>query len=153
MPPLPTHPQVHLDLSNCSGCLPLSGDTAQVIIANLRLTGMTTASASQRSGGSGSGSGSSSGSNNNYNSSNSSSSSSGSDGYNLVLPLWVFQFNRSGAAPPRVSLYNVTLVLPQADFIGLLAALGVLNPVMGGPPYVDVLPVSSLWLVDWLVGW
>ena len=95
--PIPT--SVTLDLAGCLGCMSPSNSSAHVYINHLHLTGLERPAPVV-----------------------SSSSSNGSDGTQLSLPLWSFQFNRSSGSP-SVTLYNVTLTLPQDEFRLLLVGL------------------------------
>ena len=93
---VPLQTSVTLDLAGCIGCITLSGNTTHVYLLNLHLTGLE-----MRVGG----------------------NSSGVEGAQLVLPLWAFQFNRSGSLP-YVHLRNCSLILSQQEFSTLLGLLG-----------------------------
>ena len=95
-----------LDLAGCLGCVSLTNRATHVYIIDLCLMGLERPVVS----------------------SGSNSSSNSSDGTQLSLPLWAFQFNRSSGSP-SVTLYNVTLMLPQEEFRLLLAGL----PAGSGP--------------------
>ena len=95
--PIPT--SVVLDLAGCLGCMSLSNSSAHVYIIGLCLTGLERPAVGS-----------------------SGSSSGGGDGSHLSFPLWAFQFNRLSSSP-SVTLYNVTLTLPQEEFRLLLASL------------------------------
>ena len=110
-PPFPTQlgqpipaTQVTLDLAGCSGCLVLPDSTVHVYLSDLHLTGLERPAA----GNAGSGA--------NY---------SAGGAAQLPLPswvLWAFQFDRlSGNL--SLHLRNVTLTLPQQDFLLLLDSL------------------------------
>ena len=99
-----------LDLTGCVGCMSLSKKTVHMYLMNIGLTGLERLAALNSGG---------------------SSSSSGDDGAALLsLPLWAFQFNRSSGNTTNVQVFlrNVTLTLPQADFLLLLTSL----PATGG---------------------
>ena len=92
----PVPASLTLDLSGCLGCVSLANRATHVYIIDLCLTGLEQPVVS--------------------------SGSNSSDGTQLSLPLWAFQFNRSSGSP-SVTLYNVTLMLPQEEFRLLLAGL------------------------------
>ena len=105
--PIPT--SVILDLAGCLGCMSLSNSSAHVYIIGLCLTGLERPAVGS-----------------------SGSSSGGGDGSHLSFPLWAFQFNRLSSSP-SVTLYNVTLTLPQDEFRLLLAGLQAGLPAGPGP--------------------
>ena len=88
-----------LDLAGCLGCVSLTTRATHVNIIGLWMTGLERPMVSSGS-----------------------SSRNSSDGTQLSLPLWAFQFNRSSGSP-SVTLYNVTLTLPQEEFRLLLLGL------------------------------
>lgn len=109
---LPTPTSVTLDLAGCIGCLSLADGKVHIYINNLHLKGLGPLTHG----------GASSAQN------NSSGTTDISNGAQLSLPLWAFQFERlPGNA--SVHLYNVTLVLPREEFQMLLACL----PAAVGP--------------------
>ena len=111
---LPAAPaSVSLDLSGCLGCVSLPNNTAHMYLSNLHLTGLERPADS---------------------SSNlpltglerpvaaAAANNSGGGAYQLWA-MWAFQFNRSAGSVMRVTLRNVTLTLPQAEFLVLLDSL------------------------------
>ena len=115
---VPVPASVSLDLSGCIGCVTLANSAAHVYLAHLHLMGLERPTAKFLSSNNGS----------------SSSSSSNEDdlGFNLTLPLWAFQFNRSAGSRPRVTLRNVSLTLLREDFRLLLAGLSAGDAGLGG---------------------
>ena len=122
-PPYPTRlgvsapASVTLDFSGCVGCMDLAGgDTAQVYLSNLHLTGLERPAVGNGSSSGGGGV-----------SSGPPGSSSTDPAPAPSLALWAFRFNRTADAAaggvPRVRLHNVSVTLPCAEF-GLLLLLG-----------------------------